>query len=74
MFITKSDTWTLGIAWLDRELYGEGGLQIHIGKRIVCFWTKPKALCPYCWNDGENWPISEDVWRCPKCDTEYQDK
>lgn len=74
MFITKSDTWTLGVAWLDKELYGEGGLQIHIGKRIVCFWEKPDSLCAYCLGQGEHWPLSQDVWRCPKCDAEYHEE
>jgi len=40
MHVVQSDTWMLGVAWLDKRLYGEGGLEIHIGKRIVCFWSK----------------------------------
>ena len=73
MHVVKTDTWTLGVAWLDKQLYGEGGLQIHLGHRIVCFWTRPEELCYYCLGQGEHWPLSEDVWRCPKCDAEYSE-
>ncbi len=73
MHIVTSDTFTIGIAWLDRKLYGEGGLEIHIGKRIICFWTKPEPICEYCLDQGERWPLSEEVWRCPRCDTEYSE-
>lgn len=74
MFVAKSDTWTLGVAWLDKRIYGEGGLQIHIGKRILCFWAKPKALCTYCWNEGANWPLTQYNWRCPQCGEEYDEE
>lgn len=73
MHIVKCDTWTLGVAWLDKRLYGEGGLEIHIGKRIICFWKRPEEFCYYCLGQGEHWPLSEDVWRCPKCDAEYSE-
>ena len=73
MHITKSDTWMLGIAWLDKRIYGEGGLEIHIGKRILCLWARVEAECSYCLNQGEHWPISEEVWRCPRCDMEYHE-
>lgn len=74
MHIVNSDTRTYGVAWLDKHIYGEGGLQIHIGKRILCFWTKPELECPYCLNQGERWPLAHEVWRCPTCDTEYRDE
>lgn len=38
--IVTQDTFTIGVAWLEKELYGEGGLEIHLGKKIVCFWKK----------------------------------
>ena len=74
MHVVNSDTWAIGVAWLDRKLYGEGGLEIHIGKRIFCFWPREEAECPYCLNQGERWPLSHEVWRCPTCDTEYRDE
>lgn len=73
MHIVKSDTWTLGVSWLDKRIYGEGGLEIHIGKRILCFWKRPKAFCPYCLNEGEHWPLNEDKWTCPSCGEEYNE-
>lgn len=73
MHVVKTDTWTLGIAWLEKKLYGEGGLEIHIGKRVICFWKRPEEQCYYCLGQGEHWPLSEDVWRCPKCDAEYSE-
>lgn len=27
--------------------------------------------CEHCLGQGERWPVDEEVWRCPKCDTEY---
>jgi hypothetical protein len=65
MHIVNSDTLTFGVAWLDKQLYGEGGLQIHFGKRILCFWKRPKPFCTHCCNDGYN---------CSYCDTEYRDE
>lgn len=73
MHIVKSDTWTLGVSWLDKRIYSEGGLEIHIGKRILCFWKRPKAFCPYCLNEGEHWPLSHEVWTCPSCGEEYNE-
>lgn len=73
MHIVKTDTWTLGVAWLEKKLYGEGGLEIHIGKRVICFWKRPEEFCYYCLGQGEHWPLSQDVWRCPKCDAEYSE-
>lgn len=70
MHLTTSDTWTLGISWLNKEIYGEGGLQLHIGKRIVCFWDEENN-CSYCLGEGEHWPLDETTWRCPRCDAEY---
>jgi hypothetical protein len=40
MHIVKQDTFTIGISWLEKELYGEGGLEIHLGKYIICFWRR----------------------------------
>lgn len=73
MHIVKSDTWTLGVSWLDKRIYGEGGLEIHIGKRILCFWKRPKAFCTYCLNEGEHWPLAHEVWTCPSCGEEYNE-
>ena len=74
MHIVKSDTLTYGISWLDKRLYGEGGLQLHFGKRILCFWDEEELECPYCLSQGEHWPLAHEVWRCPSCDTEYRDE
>ena len=73
MHTVKSDTWTLGVSWLDKRIYGEGGLEIHIGKRILCFWKKVDALCPLCLNEGDGWPISYDTWVCPTCKRKYSE-
>ena len=32
----------------------------------------PNWDCPGCMG-GDKWPVSESVWRCPVCDTEYFD-
>lgn len=74
MHVVKSDTWAIGVAWLDRKLYGEGGLEIHIGKRILCFWEKPEPVCEHCLGQGERWPLNEPSWVCPRCDTEYHEE
>lgn len=74
MHIVKSDTWTLGVSWLDKEIYGEGGLEIHLGKRIICFWEKYEPCLSCLEYRLDCWPRSEEVWRCPKCDTEYRDE
>ena len=72
MHIASSDTWMLGVSWLDKRIYGEGGLQIHVGKRIVCLWDDAKE-CYYCLGQGEHWPLNQTVWRCTRCDAEYRD-
>jgi ribosomal protein L37AE/L43A len=33
---------------------------------------EPDYDCPGC-QGGEKWPVSESVWRCPVCDTEFYD-
>jgi hypothetical protein len=38
MHIETQDTFTLGISWQSKELYGEGGFQLHIGFKVICFW------------------------------------
>jgi hypothetical protein len=38
--IVNSDTFSLGVGWLEKELYGEGGFFIMIGKRHICFWKE----------------------------------
>ena len=67
--IVSQDTWTIGVSWLNEELYGEGGLEIHIGKRIICFWAQPR--CPYCFDEGDGWPEQHDTWTCPSCKRNY---
>lgn len=27
--------------------------------------------CEHCLGQGERWPVDEEAWVCPKCDTEY---
>ena len=34
--------------------------------------NQPNWDCPGC-QGGDKWPVSEEVWRCPVCDTEYYD-
>ena len=40
MHIIKTDTFQLAIGWLEKKLYGEGGLFISLGKYDICFWKK----------------------------------
>jgi hypothetical protein len=42
MHIRTGDTFMLGIGWLSKKLYGEGGLEIYLGFLIICFWEKPE--------------------------------
>jgi len=36
------------------------------------FLSEPPWDCPGC-AGGDKWPITESVWLCPACDTEYHD-
>ena len=38
----------------------------------LVFLHEPPWDCTGC-GGGDKWPISEEVWRCPVCDTEYHD-
>ena len=51
MHFVSTDTLTLGISWLNKQIYGEGGLQIHLGYYILCFWKRPKPFCIHGLND-----------------------
>lgn len=65
MHIVKTDTLTFGVAWLDKEIFGEGGLQVHLGFIILCFWKRQPAYCPHCCDDGYN---------CSYCGSEWKDE
>ena len=42
MHISYGDTWQLGIGWLNKKDYGEGGLYLAIGFAYINFWRKPQ--------------------------------
>lgn len=44
MFVDFGDTWQLGIGWLNKKDYGEGGFFIMIGKMYINFWKKPEYM------------------------------
>lgn len=44
MFIDFGDTWQLGIGWLDKRDYGEGGFFIMIGKMYINFWKRSDLM------------------------------
>jgi hypothetical protein len=39
-FIDKGDTFQLGIGYLDKKVYGEGGLFIVLGYYYINFWKR----------------------------------
>jgi hypothetical protein len=41
MHTSSGDTFQLGIGWLNKELYGEGGFFIMLGYKYINFWKKP---------------------------------
>lgn len=40
--VVDSDTFAIGFGWLRKQIYGEGGLEVYVGFKIICFWTKPE--------------------------------
>lgn len=41
MHFSTGDTWQLGIGWLNKADYGEGGFFIMLGKLYIQFWRRP---------------------------------
>lgn len=40
MHLATSDTFQLGIGWLNEDLYGEGGFFIMFGFYMLNFWKR----------------------------------
>lgn len=46
-------------------------LEAMTGKKHTLFF-EPDYDCEGC-QGGDKWPVSDPVWLCPVCDTEYRD-
>jgi hypothetical protein len=52
--IASSDTFQIGIGWLNEKDYGEGGLFIMIGYRYINFWKKVDiSQCANNWDKND---------------------
>jgi hypothetical protein len=39
-FVDSGDTFQLGIGWLNKDIYGEGGFFIMLGHFYINFWKR----------------------------------